>query len=228
MKPVSIIWPGVEAAVLEFANGVNATLGDGGDEVYLPITTNTLPTKAQNEERIRALPFCAKTTAGDDDADRFTSSGLFINLRKSTCFGVNLKKAWWGQDDNAWWHYAKAKYDQVLAWTTGSLEEVLFNLRARLWHHQPNVTDRWIWSKAAESMAFGASYMRILFQDASTIREFRKGGFENRYVPIAHHMLPAITMAGRVYDSRDNWIDSRLVGEGERQCQCPGVHTFLN
>jgi hypothetical protein len=40
-------------------------------------------------------------------------------------------------------------------------------------------------------------------------------------------MLPAITAAGRVHDSRDGWIDRRMVGDGESRCKYPGVRMFL-
>jgi hypothetical protein len=69
--------------------------------------------------------------------------------------------------------------------------------------------------------------MRMPRKEAPTFRELRKGVYENRCVPITHQMLPAITVAGRVHDSRDGWIDSRLVGDGERQCRYPGVWAFL-
>jgi hypothetical protein len=215
LRPLSIIWPGMETAAMVFSIGVDAALEEGGDEVYSPITTKVLPLKVESAVRIANLPYCAKRTLDAGNVGQFLSSGFYINLRKSTSFGEKLWTAWTGGVENEWERYASAKYDQVKAGAKGTLEEAMFNMRGWLMRHRTAMADKWDWSRAADLMAHEAGWIRVPHKDAPCFRELRKGGYEKRYLPITRQMLPAITAAGRVHDSRDGWIDSRLGGDGE-------------
>jgi hypothetical protein len=176
----------MDAAAMTFAIGVNATLEEGGDEVHLPIATKTLPVKAENAARVRNLPFCTKRTLDNDDVGHFLSSGFFINVRESTSFGRNLWKVWAGAVDDDWKRHASAKDDQVKAGAKGTREDAMFNVRAWLWRHRQAMADRWDWSRAAELMVCGTGWMRVPRKEAPSFRELREGGYENRYLPIAH------------------------------------------
>jgi hypothetical protein len=222
LKPLPIIWPGMEAAMVSFDADVNMTLEDGGAEVFSPIISGALPDPSQNDLRVRSLPFCAQKTMGDVDMVRIDMLAFYKELRKAAAFGGNFAKAWWGSTWDAWGTHAQAKCEQIAAGSKGSIEEDALGLRAWTRLRRPLTVDRWDWFEATETTAFDASYMRIQFLDAPTIRDCLRKGFETCFVPLALHVLPAIATSGRLCDSCDNWVDSRLGGEGDSPCPTRG------
>jgi hypothetical protein len=55
----AIMRPGVAAAELTFALGVELSLDVGSEAEHVLITTEPLPSAAENQSRLDALPFCA-------------------------------------------------------------------------------------------------------------------------------------------------------------------------
>jgi hypothetical protein len=63
---------------------------------------------------------------------------------------------------------------------------------------------------------------------APPTRDCLQDGYVTRYVPIAHHTLPAIAPTGRIFESCDIWVDSRMANDDphEGPCDNPGIYTF--
>jgi hypothetical protein len=217
----------MKAAALTFAMGVDATLEEGNDVMCALITTDTLPLRANNIERIKNLPFCAARVVESDNADQFPRTNFCTKLRTSTAFGKNIWKAWTGTTVNAWRHHAYTNRAQMEKGVNVGRKESMLNIRAWLARRRSAEADKWDWSKATDVMVREAGWMRVPHRDAPSFRELRKGGCENRYLAIVRQTLPAITTSGRVHDSRDGWIDSSVVGAGDKPCKTPGVRTFL-
>jgi hypothetical protein len=49
-----------------------------------------------------------------------------------------------------------------------------------------------------------------------------------RYVPITHHLLPAITSTGRIYESKDAWTGNPMTTSSSHTetCERPGIYTI--
>jgi hypothetical protein len=55
-------------------------------------------------------------------------------------------------------------------------------------------------------------------------------GYVTRYVPITHHLLPAITSTGRICESKDAWTDNPMTSSSSdaEMCDRPGIYTIAS
>jgi hypothetical protein len=72
--------------------------------------------------------------------------------------------------------------------------------------------------------------VRIPHSKAIPKHEGMRKGYVTRYVPITHHLLPAITSTGRVCESKDAWTDNAMIISSSHAgtCERPGIYAIAS
>jgi hypothetical protein len=109
-------------------------------------------------------------------------------------------------------------------------EECIERIHAWLWGHRGQKADDWLWKKAVEMRTYQDKRVRIPHTKAIPKHEGMRQGYVTRCVPIARHLLPAITSTGRICESKDAWADNPMTTSSSHaeMCERPGIYKIAS
>jgi hypothetical protein len=223
-----IKWPGMEAVTKQFDTSVSAVLDAEQDAGSTLVINGTLPDKAENDGRMLKWRFCAKEKTENHRDFRVTT--FFRGLRKVVSTGQNAWRAWWEPKNSEWGTFAGTVMKDKFPWRIDTTEENIKNNRAGLHLHRRQKADEWNWAKAVEMQVYQDKQVRIPHSKAVPMRECVRKGYVTRHVPITHHMLPAITSTGCIFESAGDWTDNAMTTPSphEGPCERPGIYTLAS
>jgi hypothetical protein len=96
--------------------------------------------------------------------------------------------------------------------------------------HREQKADDWLCSKAVEMQMYQDKQGGIPHFKAIPKHEGIQKGYVTRYVPITHHLLPAITATERTCKSKDAWTDNAMTTSllHAETCERPGTYTIAS
>jgi hypothetical protein len=219
-----IKWPGMETMTRQFDTSVNAVLNEEQDAGSTLVINGRLPNDSENAERMLKWRFCAKEQT--ENRRDFSVTTFFRELRKVISTGKNALNAWWEPKNSDGERFAWAVENRKSSRRIFTTEERIKNLRAWLHLHRGRKADEWNWAKAVEMQAHQDKQVKIPHSKAIPIHEGMRKGYVTRYVPITHHLLPAIASTGRIYESEDAWTDITMTTSSSHEGTCERTRIY--